>query len=255
MTLEINQIPVLSDNYVYVVRDRETGKTAVVDPAVAGPVLEFLADRGWRLDFILNTHHHGDHVGGNRELKAATGCRIVGPAADRDRIPLIDQTVGEGDEFSLGQSTAKVFDVPGHTRGHIAYWFADDDALFCGDTLFSMGCGRLFEGTPAQMLNSLGKFNRLPDETRVYCAHEYTETNGKFALTVEAGNSDLQARMEEVRDLRARNAPTVPSTLGVERRTNPFLRSQSVEIRHSVGLANASDVDVFAEVRRRKDNF
>jgi len=255
MTLDVTQIPVLSDNYVYLLRDRDSAKTAVVDPAVAGPVLKLLNERDWQLDYILNTHHHGDHVGGNRELKAATGCCIVGPAADRDRIPLIDQAVGDGDTFSLGDSRAKIFDVPGHTRGHIAYWFENDDALFCGDTLFSMGCGRLFEGTPAQMLTSLGKLRRLPDDTRVYCAHEYTETNGNFALTVEPANPDLQRRMEEVRELRARNAPTVPSTLGVERRTNPFLRPDSPEIRQSVGLVNASDVDVFAEVRRRKDSY
>ncbi len=168
--------------------------TAVVDPSVAAPILEAAQREGWRITHILNTHHHNDHTGGNREIKEATGCTIIGPRADRDRIPGIDVEVGDGDAYALGEEEARVFDVPGHTRGHIAYWFADSRALFCGDTLFIMGCGRLFEGTPAQMWNSLGKLKALPPETRVYCGHEYTQNNARFALTVEPENSDLKSR-------------------------------------------------------------
>lgn len=253
--LEIKQIPVLNDNYVYLAHCPETGQTAVVDPAVAGPVLETLAKTGWTLTHILNTHHHNDHTGGNLELKAATGCTIVGPKADKDRIPGIDVMVGDGDSYALGNSIAKVFDVPGHTRGHIAYWFEDSDALFCGDTLFVMGCGRLFEGTPAQMVHSLAKFDALPGQTRVYCAHEYTQSNGRFALTVEPNNDALQSLMKDVDAKRAKGLPTVPSTLAQERATNPFLRPSSKGLQAAIGMAGANIVDVFAEVRRRKDHF
>lgn len=253
--LEIKQIPVLNDNYVYLAHCSETGDTAIVDPAVVGPVLDALDQTGWSLTHILNTHHHADHTGGNLELKSVTGCTIVGPRADRDRIPGIDIEVGEGDTYNLGNASAHVFDVPGHTRGHIAYWFEDSDALFCGDTLFVMGCGRLFEGTPGQMVNSLAKFDSLPDQTKVYCAHEYTQTNGRFALTVEPQNQALIDLMAEVDEKRARNIPTVPSTLGQERATNPFLRPTSNDLQETVGMLGADPVDVFAEVRRRKDSF
>lgn len=253
--LDIVQIPVLHDNYVYLAHDQESQATAVVDPAVADPVFEELDRRGWTLTHILNTHHHFDHVGGNEEIKARTGCTIVGPRADRDRIPGIDIEVGEGDTYALGNAVAQVYDVPGHTRGHIAYWFVDSDALFCGDTLFSMGCGRLFEGTAETMWPSLQKLMKLPESTRVYCAHEYTAANGAFALSVEPGNPDLQARMAEVEALRAKDRPTVPSTLGVELRTNPFLRPTSPEIQASVGLPGGELVEVFRRTRNAKDNF
>jgi hydroxyacylglutathione hydrolase len=255
MPLEIVQIPVLQDNYVYLVHDPATAMTAVVDPAVGGPVMEELKRRGWSLTHILNTHHHGDHVGANEELKAATGCTIVGPRADRDRIPGIDVAVGEGDSYFLGRAEAKVFDVPGHTRGHIAYWFPDSKALFCGDTLFALGCGRLFEGTPKQMWTSLSKFLDLPDDTKVYCAHEYTESNGRFALSVEPGNAVLQSRMAEVRRLRAQGLPTVPSTLGEEKASNPFLRPHSAEIQRHVGMGGDDLVAVLGATRALKDNF
>jgi len=253
--LEIKQIPVLNDNYVYLAHCPETGQTAVVDPAVTGPVMDALSQTGWTLTHILNTHHHNDHTGGNLELKAATGCTIIGPKADQDRIPGIDVMVGDGDSISVGNAEARVFDVPGHTRGHIAYWFADSDALFCGDTLFVMGCGRLFEGTPAQMVDSLGKFAALPGQTRVYCAHEYTQSNGRFALSVEPQNDALQTLMREVDAKRAKGIPTVPSTLEQERATNPFLRPTSKDLQATIGMLGADIVDVFAEVRRRKDNF
>lgn len=239
--LDIVQIPVLNDNYIYLAHEPESGATAVVDPAVAPPVLAALEARGWQLTHILNTHHHMDHVGGNLALKEAAGCVIVGPRADAGRIPGIDIEVGDGDVFKLGAAAARVFDVPGHTRGHIAYWFQDAGALFCGDTLFAMGCGRLFEGTPGQMYASLAKLAALPDDTRVYCAHEYTLANGRFALTVEPGNPALQARMAAVEALRAQGEPTVPSRLAEEKATNPFLR--------------AANVEDFAARRAAKDRF
>jgi hydroxyacylglutathione hydrolase len=253
--LKIEQIPVLSDNYVYLVHEPQAGITAVVDPAVAAPVLDRLGAHGWNLDWILSTHHHADHTGGNLELKQATGCQIAGPKADAARIPGIDLGLAEGDRFRLGEAEAEVFETPGHTSGHISYWFAEAGALFCADTLFSLGCGRLFEGTPAQMWRSLSKFAPLPDDALVYCAHEYTQANARFALSVDPDNAALRARAAEVDRLRAAGQPTVPSTLGAERAANPFLRPHDPAIRQRLGLKDASDVDVFAELRKRKDRF
>ena len=253
--LEIHQIPVLSDNYVYLAHDVATGKTAVVDPATHEEVFEALAMKGWTLTHILNTHHHADHTGGNMAIKERTGCIIVGPRADRDRIPGIDVDVGDGDTYALGESVAMVFDVPGHTRGHIAYWFGDSDALFCGDTMFALGCGRLFEGTPQQMWTSLSKLRVLPPSTQVYCAHEYTKSNAAFAITVEPGNGALVARKAMIDDMRTRGERTVPSTLAEELATNPFLRPDSPDLQKTLGMVGAPLVDVFAETRRRKDNF
>lgn len=253
--LQIEQIPVLSDNYVYLVHEPVAGLTAVVDPAVTEPVVAALAHHGWRLTHILNTHHHHDHVGGNEALKAASGCVVVGPRADRERIPGIDIALGDGDIFEFGGSRARVFDVPGHTRGHIAYHFAAEHALFCGDTLFALGCGRMFEGTAPEMWASLAKLRALPGDTRVYCAHEYTQSNGRFALSVEPGNAALVARMREVDARRAANQPTVPSTLAEELATNPFLRPDSAEIQAAVACIGAPLHEVFGATRARKDVY
>lgn len=253
--LEIEQIAVLSDNYIYLVRDTETNSVAVVDPAEAAPVLARAKELGWKITHILNTHHHGDHVGGNKEIKAATGCTIVGPRADAERIPGIAVQVGDGDAYHFGAAKAQVFDVPGHTRGHIAYWFAGSDALFCGDTLFALGCGRLFEGTPQQMWTSLGKLKALPDSARVFCAHEYTQANANFAVTVDPDNESLTKRKREIDDKRERGERTVPSLLGEEKATNPFLRADDAGVAAAVGLDGSDPVAVFAEVRARKDNF
>ncbi len=252
--LVIRQVPVLRDNYVYLLHEPEANVTAAVDPSVAPPVLAALAEQGWRLTHVLNTHHHNDHTGGNNELKAATGCTIVGPRADRDRIPGIDVAVGEGDSYALGSEVARVFDVPGHTRGHIAYWFATSRALFSGDTLFLMGCGRLFEGTPEQMWRSLSKLKALPKETRVYCGHEYTAANARFALTVEPGNRDLIARAARVDAARAAGRSTIPGTMGEELLTNPFLRADLPALQSAAG-APGDAVATFAAIRERKDKF
>jgi len=254
--LVIEQIPVLTDNYVYLAHDPASGDTAVVDPAVAPPVLERLEAKGWRLTHILNTHHHNDHTGGNLALKQATGAQIVGHRKDSQRIPGIDIEVGDGESFLLGAAAAMVIEVPGHTVGHIAFWFPASHALFCGDTLFALGCGRLFEGTGEQMWHSLRKFQSLPDDTLVYCAHEYTEANARFARTVERHNQDLIDRIAIIKDLRQHHKPTVPSTLGVERKTNPFLRADVESVKAGVGLPPEADpAHVFTEIRRRKDVF
>jgi hydroxyacylglutathione hydrolase len=228
--LDIVCIPALSDNYIWLVHDRRSAKTMVVDPGVAKPVLEEIGRRGWKLNAVLNTHWHPDHTGGNAEIKAETGAIVIAPAAEGARIPGADWLAGPGNQVKLGQHHGRVIDLPGHTAGHIGYHFADAGIVFVGDTLFAMGCGRLFEGTPAQMFASLRKLAELPPETKVYCAHEYTEANGRFALAVEPDNAAVAARMHEVLQLRAAGQPTVPTTIGAELETNPFLRAESAEM-------------------------
>lgn len=229
MALDIIRVPVLSDNYVWLVHESQSGETLVVDPAVAAPVLAAAEARGWRITQIWNTHWHPDHVGGNAEIKAVTGCVITGPAAEAERIPTLDVQVRGGDMVRLGEIQATVIDVPAHTAGHIAYHFATEQAAFVGDTLFAMGCGRLFEGTAAQMFDNMRKLEALGDDTAIYCAHEYTLSNARFAMTVELDNSDLAARMADVVALRERGESTVPTTIAMERATNPFMRAASVE--------------------------
>ena len=253
--LEIEPVPCLRDNYAWLVFDRGEGVCAIVDPSESEPVKRALESRGLKLTHILNTHHHPDHVGGNLALKEAFGATVVGPGKDAARIPGIGVGVEEDDVYPLGSHAARVLEIPAHTRGHIAFWFERDMALFTGDTLFAMGCGRLFEGDPPTMWSSLSKLKALPEATRFYCGHEYTEANGRFALTIEPNNHDLVARMEEVLVMRAKGLPTLPATLGIEKKTNPFLRPDSTEIRRTLGLERATDVDVFAETRRRKDKF
>lgn len=236
----IHRVPVLSDNYIWLF-EYAPGTVAVVDPAEAGPVLAAVAERGLTVSHILNTHWHPDHVGGNLAIKAATGCTILGPAREAHPIPGMDRALEEGEEAVLGSHAGRVLFVGAHTAGHIAYHFPSAGALFPGDTMFAMGCGRLFEGTADDMFRALGKLKRLPPETRVFCAHEYTLSNARFAVTVEPGNADLQRRYAEVQDLRARNEPTVPFTLDEELRTNPFVR--------------AADAAELGERRSAKDAF
>ena len=251
--IEIELVPCLSDNYAYLVRDADAGLCAVVDPSEPEPVKKALAKHGWGLTHILNTHHHFDHTGGNVALKEAFGAKVVGPGKDADRIPAIDEGVDESTNWRFGPHSVRVLEIPAHTRAHIA--FVLGDAAFTGDTLFAMGCGRLFEGTPDMMWSSLSKLMKLPDSTRVFCGHEYTLNNGRFALTLEPSNAMLVRRMKDVEAARAKNAPTIPSTIGLEKETNPFLRPDSPEIRKTLGLESANDVAVFAETRKRKDSF
>jgi hydroxyacylglutathione hydrolase len=253
--LDIVRIPVLNDNYVWLIREPQSGCVGVVDPAVAGPVLAEADKRRWKITHILNTHHHGDHVGGNREIKASTGCIIVGNRRDKARIPGIDVEVDDGDHYRFGEAEAEIFFIPGHTSGHIAYAFRDQRALFCGDTIFALGCGKMFEGTPQQFWTSLSRLRALPDDMRVYCAHEYTQSNARFALTVETDNQQLKARSASIDSARARGEATVPSLLGEEKATNPFLRADVLSVQQAVGMAGGDPVAVFAEVRHRKDVF
>lgn len=253
--LQVELVPVLSDNYVYLAHEPASQETAVIDPAVAEPVLEAAHDKGWRITHILNTHHHGDHTGGNLEVQKATGAPIVGPKYDEDRIPGIQIALEEGDTYAVGQAEAEVFFTPGHTRGHICFWFKDADVLFSGDTLFILGCGRLFEGSAGDMWHSLRKLRDLPDSTRVYCGHEYTQTNARCALSVDPHNAALAARAKEIDALRAEGKPTIPGTLAQERATNPFLRADAAELAKAIGMEGADPVDVFAAVRERRNQF
>jgi hydroxyacylglutathione hydrolase len=229
MALDVVRIAVLSDNYVWLVHESGSGETMVVDPAVAEPVLAEADRRGWRISHIWNTHWHPDHTGGNAAIKEATGCTIIGPAAEFERIPTLDIQVGHGDQVTLGNIVADVLAVPAHTAGHIAFHFADEQILFIGDTLFAMGCGRLFEGTADQMFANMQQLATLPGETQVYCAHEYTQSNGRYALVAEPENADIAARMAKVDAARRAGEATVPTTIALERATNPFMRATSAE--------------------------
>jgi len=252
--LEILQVPALNDNYSYLLHDRGTGNTAVIDPGEAKPILDAAKDKGWTITDVWLTHHHADHIGGTGEICAAYDCRVVAAAADAYRIPNIDVEVHEGDLISVGESVAKVFETPGHTSGHIAYWFEDASAIFTGDTLFALGCGRLFEGTPDQMWSSLLKIRALPDETTVYCAHEYTLANAQFSVGIDPQNIALKERAAEISALRKDGKPTVPSSLSIEKATNPFLRADNPELAAEIGLEGSPANLVFAEIRKRKDN-
>ncbi|WP_420559946.1 hydroxyacylglutathione hydrolase [Tepidicaulis sp.] len=253
--LIVHQFPCLSDNYGYLLHDPETGATAAIDTPEVAPILKALEEKGWTLTHILNTHHHFDHAGGNLELKEKTGCTIIGPKGEAQRIPGIDTALGDGDTCPFGSREAKVLEVGGHTLGHIAYYFPQDGIAFVGDALFALGCGRIFEGTAEQMWTSLQKLMGLPDETVVYCAHEYTQANARFAATIEPANKALQERIREIDAKRAEGKPTVPTTIGLEKATNPFLRPMSEDVQKTLNLVGAPLVDVFAETRARKDSF
>ena len=257
--MEIIRIPVLSDNYIFLMVDRDLQIAAVIDPAEAAPVLAELARYQVQLVSIFNTHHHGDHVGGNKELIAAfPDVCVYGGAEDRGRIPGQQVYLVDGDRVQFGDRVGEVFFIPGHTRAHIAYYFAPVEQdlpgeLFCGDTIFAGGCGRLFEGTPAQMVGSMTKLRQLPDNTRIWCAHEYTLGNIKFAVTVDPDNQELQQRLVDVTAARNNSIPTVPTMLGIEKRTNPFLRWDVAALQASVDSRDG--VEAFARIRGRKDQF
>jgi len=253
--LEIYQFPTRSDNYGVLIHDPETGPTAAIDAPEAGPILAALEDKGWALTDILITHHHADHTAGVEALKKKTGCTVYGPAREAGLIPGLDVEVKEGDAVEIGSAKGRVIETPGHTRGHVSYYFPDDAAVFVGDTLFSVGCGRLLEGDAPTMWSSLTKLAALPPETEVYCGHEYTGANCRFALTVEPENAALQARAKEVAENDAKGLPSLPTTIGQELATNPFLRASSGAIQHRLGMEGQPLEEVFGEVRSRKDRF
>jgi hydroxyacylglutathione hydrolase len=253
--LEMHQFICKSDNYGLLVHDHRSGSTASIDAPDAAAIERELKARGWQLTHIFITHRHSDHVEGNLALKEQFGCTIIGPKAEADQVPGIRKQVTGGDTFQWAGREVKVFDCPGHTKGHIAYLIQSEFSLFAADTLFSLGCGRVFEGTMEQMFQSVNQFRTLSPSTYLYCGHEYTEANGRFAMSVEPGNRDLQKRVAEVTALRKAGKMTCPSTIGGELKTNPFLRCDSAEIRRNLKMETASDAEVFAELRKRKDNF
>lgn len=253
--MDIHLVPLPPDNYAYLLRDDEGTSVGVVDPGSAGPIRDALATRGWTLTHIFATHHHRDHIGGVDELAASTGAAVIASALDRDHVPSATQLVGEGDKVAFGTTSAQVLFIPGHTTGHIAYHFAAERAVFTGDTLFALGCGRLLGGTAAQLWDSLSRLRALPDDTRVFCGHEYTASNARFALSVDPDNPALKAYADEVTALRAEGRPTIPATIGRERAANPFLRADDAGLQAVAGLAGRPPVEVFAELRARKDVF
>lgn len=255
MPMEIVTVPCLDDNYAYLLHAPLTGMTALVDAPEADPIIAALEERGWTLDFILITHHHWDHIDGVEPLREKYGTTVIGASADKHRLPPLDLAVEPGSIFSLGNVEVHVSDVSGHTIGHVSYHIPSIKALFTADSLMALGCGRLFEGTPEQMLGSLTMLAALPDDTLVYSGHEYTATNAAFALTVEPNNADLQQRSDDVTAARAEGRATVPSLLSLEKKTNPFLRSHSQDIRETLDMVGATDLEVFTEVRLKRNQF
>ncbi|MEA2896488.1 MAG: hydroxyacylglutathione hydrolase [Bradyrhizobium sp.] len=253
MAAEIRLFPCLTDNFGYLIHDPASKATASIDAPEAAPIIKALEAEGWTLTDILVTHHHGDHVGGIAELKQKYNCRVVAPHDKTAKIPQVDVRVKQGDIVQVGTLLARVLETPGHTLDHISYAFDDEKALFAADTLFSIGCGRVFEGTYPMMWDSLLKLRALPDDFKLYCGHEYTAANVKFALTVESNNPDLKARAEEVTRLRAAGQPTIPTLLGDEKKANVFLRADEPAVAAAVRLKGRSAAEVFGELRERKN--
>lgn len=255
MPAEIRLFLCRSDNFGVLLHDPQTGATAAIDAPDAAPIEAALKETGWKLTDILVTHHHGDHTAGIEALKARHKCRVVAPAGEAATIPAVDETAKEGDTVKVGSLTANVIETPGHTLGHISYWFHRDKLAFVGDTLFSIGCGRVIEGTPAQMWGSLKKLRDLPDDTQIYCGHEYTLANIKFARTIEPDNLALAAREAEAQKQVAAGKATVPTTIGDEKRANCFLRADMPEVAAHIGMTGKPAADVFTEIRARKNKF
>lgn len=253
--LQIEMFPCRQDNFGVLIHDPQTGVTASIDAPEEAPIVAALDRKGWELNHIFVTHHHFDHVEANAVLKAKYRADITGPAAEAEKIPGIDHQVREGDSFHFGDFAVEVIETPGHTLDHVCYHLPQAGVLFAADTLFALGCGRVFEGTPEQMHHSLQKLAALPDETEVYFGHEYTEANARFAVTVDPQNTALAQRIEEIGKMRAAGIATAPTTIGVEKATNPFLRAADPAIRQTLGMQGDDDVAVFAEIRKRKDNF
>ncbi len=255
MALHIDVLPILEDNYTFLLHDDGKDITAIIDPGDSEPVLAACKTHGYELDFILITHHHWDHTGGNQELVARTGCQIVGPASEAEAIADLSVTLNPSDTFSLGNTKADVMDIAGHTAGHIGYYFATEKALFCGDALFIGGCGRVFEGTSEQMWESLDRMRQLPPDTKVYCGHEYTAVNAEFALSLEPDNPKIQAYKKRIDDLRRKDQPTVPGNLGEEIACNPFLRCAEAEFKAAIGMADSHPTEVFRQIRGQRNTF
>jgi hydroxyacylglutathione hydrolase len=255
MPFELITIPCLSDNYAYLLRDNDSGKVALIDAPEAAPILAELKKRDWELSQIWLTHHHDDHIQGVADILKVHEANVIGAKADEHRLPPLDRKVDEDDSITLGSLEIRVIDVSGHTVGHIAFYVPTAKAVFTADSLMAMGCGRLFEGTPAQMWESLQKLMGLPKDTIICSGHEYTAANAKFALTVDPSNADLISRSKDIEAARAAGTPTVPSVLSLELKTNPFLRPADPAIRATLGMQNATDTEVFTEIRARKDNF
>ena len=255
MPLMIEQFFCRSDNFGVIIHDPNSSVTAAIDAPELGPIKAVLAKHRWGLDYIFATHHHGDHTEANLALKSEFGCQIIGPAGEAEKIPGIDRKVAQGDRFVFGTVDVEVIDTPGHTLGHISFWLPTETVAFVADTLFAVGCGRVIEGTYDMMWNSLEKLMALPDETDIYCGHEYTEANIRFALTIEPDNPDLVERARVVADRRAAGMPTLPTTMLLEKATNPFLRVDEPDIRARLHMEDATPAEVFAEIRKRKDNF
>jgi hydroxyacylglutathione hydrolase len=253
MNIEI--IPCLNDNYSYLVKDDQTNTVAIIDPSEFGPCNGEIDLKYKKLDFILNTHHHFDHVGGNTELKKKYGSRVLGFENDKKRIPAIDILLKDGQEFKIGSLNFKTIFIPGHTSGHIAFYFEKEKVIFTGDTLFSLGCGRVFEGTYQQMFDSLNKIKSLPEDTKIYCGHEYTKSNLKFCLKFNPNNNHLRKKEKAIEEKIKNKKPTIPSTIKDEIQTNIFLRYDDLDVKNALNLKNASDLEIFTKLRDLKDNF
>ncbi len=253
--IEIKQIPMLSDNYSYLLIDQETRITVCVDPADSKEILKILKNLKINLNFIMNTHHHHDHVGGNMQLKEEYNCKIIGSFSDKNRIPGIDITLKDNEFFKIGNSEFKVIETSGHTIGHVSYYFKEDNSLFCGDTLFSLGCGRIFEGSYQQMMESILKIRSLPDDTLIYCGHEYTLSNAKFAFHLNPSDKALEERVIEIEEQRDKKNATIPARLGEEKKFNPFLNFDNQEYLKMIGVNNESNLECFTKIRTMKDNF
>jgi len=253
--MEIIPIPCLSDNYAYIIYDKNSKTTGVVDPSESKPIISFLEGKNIKLNYILNTHHHFDHIGGNIELKKKYNAKIVGFEGDKHRIPGVDITLKDNEKWNFGNSTIKVFHIPGHTLGHICFFFEEEKIAFTGDTLFSLGCGRIFEGDHKQMLDSLNKIKKLPKDTKIYCGHEYTYKNAEFCMKYDNNNNDLKKKFEKIKKLRSKNLPTIPSSLEDELKSNIFLRCDQKYLKIKLSMKNQEDSKVFKKVRDLKDSF
>tara|TARA_B100000686_G_C16448768_1_gene790895 strand:- start:71 stop:832 length:762 start_codon:yes stop_codon:yes gene_type:complete len=253
--MQITPIPCLTDNYAYIIYDNNSKTTGVVDPSEAKPVISFLREKKLKLNYVLNTHHHYDHIGGNLELKKTFNAKIIGFVGDKHRIPGIDITLKDNEKWIFGNSSVKILHIPGHTLGHICFFFEKEKIAFTGDTLFSLGCGRIFEGDHKQMLQSLNKIKKLPEDTMIYCGHEYTYKNAEFCIEHDNNNINLKNKFEKIKKLRSKNLPTIPSILGEELKSNIFLRCDQNDLKAKLNMQNHEDFKVFKKIRDLKDNF